>query len=242
MKILLAALLLIITLVASAEPVQRGIQQNLPAYVAAGALTSLERDEIVTLINSGKIEDVTIRKGVKGHNWYVPLARPKKALEWITVKNEGPYVLPYDRPARMIGNCRFYFLRDCDNLFILAPERVVVPPAPKPVTIEVTPPPTSPPVPVPTQVRTVYVPIYPPAPLAVQRSLPPIGTSESYAPEFRINEGSSEFRQGLQVFGGIIVMPDQIPGPQGPAGPTGPAGPIYCPPLPAGTSPPQPNL
>jgi len=231
MKILLAALLLIVTLVASAEPVQRGIQQNLPAYVAAGALTPLERDEIVTLINSGKVEDCTIRKGVKGHNWYVPLARPKKALEWVTIKNEGLYILPYDRPARMIGHCRFYFLRDCDNLFILAPERVVTPPVPKPVTVEATPAPTS--------VRTVYVPVYPPAPLPVQRVLPPVGTTESYAPEFRVNPGSSEFRQGIQVLGGIACIPDPIPGPRGPAGPTGPQ---YCPPLPAGTSPPQPNL
>ncbi len=242
MKILLAALLLILTLVASAEPVQRGIQQNLPAYVAAGALTPLERDEIVTLINSGKIEDVTIRKGVKGHNWYVPLARPKKALEWVTVKDEGLYVLPYDRPARMLGHCRFYFLRDCDNLFILAPEPIVETPTPKLV---------------PPVVEAPPAPKTTPAPVIIQqaaRALPPIGTSESYAPEFRVNPGSSEFRQGLQIYGGITWLPDQIPGPQGPAGPKGPAGPQgpqgpagptgpqYCPPLPAGTSPPQPNL
>lgn len=105
---------------------------------------------------------------------------------------------------------------------------------------------------------------YPP-----QRALPPIGTSESYAPDFRVNYGSSEFRQGLQVFGGIALIPtpangrdgrdglngnngnnglngnngnNGLNGLPGPAGPCGPIGPQYCPPLPEGTHPPQPNL
>ncbi|MEI7792082.1 MAG: hypothetical protein WCI57_01185 [Candidatus Berkelbacteria bacterium] len=108
---------------------------------------------------------------------------------------------------------------------------------------------------------------YPP-----QTPLPPVLTNESYAPEFRVNYGSSEFRQGLQIFGAIAIVPTPAPGkdglngqngknglngnngnnglnglpgpagPQGPAGPCGPVGPTYCPPLPIGTTPPQPNL
>lgn len=246
-KLIIIAIMAIFTLVIQAKTIT-DVKNLTPVYAEQGFMTWGQSDATRIAIDNGEYETIWVPKGSKGDNIYFA-GRIKDEK----VRNIKGYTCPKDREAWLVNGLVFF--KSCANFFDWSPPVKKMPPQKKetpPPALKLVPPVVeAPPAP-----KTAPVPMTPapPAPVQQVRALPPIGTSESYAPDFRVNYGSSEFRQGLQIFGGIILMPDQIPGPPGPAGPqgpTGPQGPIgpcgpvgpqYCPPLPPGTSPPQPNL
>jgi hypothetical protein len=273
-----------------------GIHLNLPVYVKAGVITETEANAIKDRIDRGLLRDTFLPVGTHGTNYWVTMAGELRSKDYYMEALETNEDNIGGRYARTDG-CHIW-LQPCDNLFV--PVAKLPAPLPKtplpgpagPQGQTGQPGPSGPQgepgqpghdglngkdgQPGPAGPQGKQGEQGPPGQAFVynppQRSLPPIGTSESYAPDFRVNYGSTEFRQGLQIFGGIAIVPTPVdgrdgrdglngnnglngqnglnglngnnglPGPAGPAGPCGPAGPQYCPPLPIGTHPPQPNL
>lgn len=115
---------------AMAAGVRMGIQQNLPVY--AQVLGADRVSQLLALVRQGEITYSVVPKGTIGDNYWVD--------EYGSLHVIQNYILPYDRPARVVDG--EFFFTTCDNLFIPVPRpRAVIPPTP---IVQL--PPTSPPV------------------------------------------------------------------------------------------------